>query len=163
MIGTPFQPGNKLAKGGRREGAGRKSKDHDDVMSKAEVIAVKYIAEHVNPVLENYFKLAKGWEETRFSANGDEYTQFCYDGATTRHFVDKVLRDKDDDGENKGITQINFVQYNNTVQLHPEGVSTPVFTGNGSGHQAGLPSVAPSKRQGQDGIEFYDFSDVSRE
>jgi hypothetical protein len=89
-----FEPGNKLAKGGKRKGAGRPPKAAEQIEQRAADIAREFIESNVKPVLNNYFRLANGWLETRYSENGTEYDTFCYDGPTTRHFIDKVLPDE---------------------------------------------------------------------
>ena len=152
----PFEPGNKY--GGKREGAGRKSKKVVEVQKNVAEIAKQYIESNIDPVLSNYLRLAKGWLETRYSENGTEYDTFCYDGATTRHFINKVLPDEQVEAQ-RPIT-INFIKFDNTLQLHSSGVPGAILAGNG-GAQESVHGVASQERQGQVGVKFLDFKDVS--
>lgn len=88
-----FEPGNTLAKGGKREGAGRKKQTDVDIKRAAAVLAKDFIDKHARPVLDNYLKLAQGYYEPRYTALGQEYQVFVPDGPTTRHFIDKLIPD----------------------------------------------------------------------
>ena len=155
----PFQKGNTY--GGKRLKAGRPSKIKQEIKKAAAEIAREYIETNMEPVLSNYLKLAKGYYDTRYTESGFEYEVFISDGPTTRHFIDKLLPDEQTD-QTRPI-QIQFVQYNNSVQLHAEGLPVTVLAGNGNGHQASVSGVASEKREGQDMLEFHDFEDVSTE
>jgi hypothetical protein len=84
-----------------------------------------------------------------------------------RHVVDgKRVKN----GEQQPTAIIHqFIQFganpdnSNTIQLHPEGLSNPVLGGDDTGpEEAGGNDMAPAIRQGQDGIEFRSFANVSR-
>lgn len=156
----PFQKGHKLAKGGKREGAGRPKARDIEVREEAAKVARRYIEAHVDPVLQNYLKLAKGWQETRFTLSGDSYEIFKYDGQTTRHFIDKIL--PDEQRTIPGPAVIQFVQFNNSnsVQLPAEGLPVTVLDQDGAGVQAGGDDLASQIRQGQNGIEFCNYANV---
>lgn len=83
--------GNKYAKGGKREGAGRPNRGDAKAKKSAAEIARAYIEKHIDPVLKTYRKQAEGWVATRYSKSGVRYEEFCFDAATTRHYIDKVL------------------------------------------------------------------------
>jgi len=154
-----FQPGHKLAKGGKREGAGRKRKDHEAVELAAAVVARKFIEANVKPVLDNYLKLAQGYTETRYTAEGQAYQVFVPDGPTTRHFVDKLLPDEKHEPQ-PSTFNIAFVRFDNTVQVQATRVSTAILADDAERQEAGRPGVASPSGQGQNGIEFHDFKDV---
>lgn len=162
----PFQTGNKLSPGGKKGNkGGRPSKSKKEIARAAAEIARDYIEQHIQPVLNNYLKLAKGWDEKRYTALGNEYEEFRYDGATTRHFVDKLLPTvKGDDGSPPAVTY-NFIQFNhNPAQLSSQGLPVTVLAGDDGreAEEAGGESLAPAQRERQDGFEFHSFSNVSR-
>lgn len=161
----PFQKGNKLSRGGKiGNKGGRPSRETKRNLQTAAEIARAYIEKHVQPVLDNYLKLARGWEEARFSNSGDAYTAFCYDGATTRHFIDKLLPELK--YEPAGATNITFVQFkvdNDSPQLSAAGLPSAVLVGDGRGEETGRDDMAQTKRQGQNGVEFRSFAHVPRE
>lgn len=127
-----FEPGNKLAKGGRREGAGRRPKVQADINKAAAQLARLYIAENIKPVLDNYKKLAMGWMERRYSPDGEPYSAFCYDGATTRHFVDKVLPDENETDATSVVINIAVAQgYNVKPDVPANGLQIHFGGGNG--------------------------------
>lgn len=73
----PFQPGHKLAKGGKRPGAGRPRLEAAEIKKTAAELARAYLDKHGARVMETYIQLAtKG-----------------LDPATTRHAVDKLIPD----------------------------------------------------------------------
>lgn len=140
---------------------GRKRKDPKEVAQVKKMaadLAREYIETHVDPVLQNWGKLAEGWMQKCFTDEGHEYEEFRYDSATTRHFVDKILPNETFDTQRPLV--INFVKFDHTVQLQAAGVSATVLAGNGKGHQAIGQGVASPERQGQDGLKFLDFEDV---
>jgi hypothetical protein len=70
-----FQKGHKLAKGGRRPGAGRKSNKQKELEAWTEKVARDYLAKHAKRIMERYIKNAAGAKSA----------------ATTRHAVDKII------------------------------------------------------------------------
>ena len=76
----PFEPGNQLAKGGKREGAGRPTKLEAEAKETAAQRARKMLEDAYQPVFKTYVALAQGGQ----------------DPTTTRHFVDKILPDDKD-------------------------------------------------------------------
>lgn len=159
----PFQKGNRLGKGGRKKGAGRPSREQAKNKQTAAEIAREYIEQHVQPVLANYLKLANGWNETRYS-DGLPYEAFCYDGATTRHFVDKVLPEikVSSDEQPRPVYFIQFNSTNGALQLPAEGLPDSILVSNGNGHQERGEGVASEIGKRQDGLEFHSFAHVSR-
>lgn len=71
----PFQKGHKLAKGGRREGAGRKRKEQIELERTAQEMAVSILERNAGRIMGTYVELA---------ASGQ-------DSATTRHAVDRLI------------------------------------------------------------------------
>jgi hypothetical protein len=151
-----FEPGNKLAKGGKRKNAGRPPKEPSAIKKAARVIAREFIEEHVKPVLNNYLKLAEGYYETRFSENGTEYEIFVADGPTTRHFIDKLLPDDKSTNQPSALT-INFVRFDNTLQVSPANLPVALLAGDANGKESSGVSLASPSGQGQNGIKFHDF------
>lgn len=138
----PFTSETARKYGGRKPGAGRKPK--------AVVEAEKTARQLVRDCLEkNAEELAGHYMRRAFGKNADRV--LC-------HAIDKILPDEQVNIP-PAIT-INFVRFDNTVQLHAAPVSSPVLAGNGRGHQAGDQGLASSERQGQDGLKFLDFKDV---
>lgn len=143
-----FEPGNKLAKGGKREGAGRPTRD--EVRERLTLLQALEIEEQ-----RQALKLAKRYYEMAHE-----------DPATMRHVVDgKRVKN----GEQQPTAIIHqFIQFGasdpNTIQLHPEELSSPVLGGDDPATQeAGGNDLAPPIRQGQDSIEFSSFAVLPRE
>ena len=87
----PFSKGHKLsAKGGKREGAGRPSKETKEIQQKAEEIARDYIEKHVKKLMDTYIGLAAGQVIRR----NKRRFNLTVDPATTRHAVDKLVPTK---------------------------------------------------------------------
>lgn len=88
-----FQKGHKLAKGGKRPGAGRKSKKRKEIEATAEELARKYIEKALKPVLNAYIQFAKGRKvKHRHRETGDVlWTEFEAEPKVTCHFIDKLL------------------------------------------------------------------------
>lgn len=70
-----FQKGNKLGKGGKKPGAGRKSRRQKELEAWTEKAARDYLAKHAKRIMERYVKAAAGTKSV----------------ATTRHAVDKII------------------------------------------------------------------------
>ena len=80
------------AKGGKRKGAGRPTKQQQEVKKLAAEMARAYIEEHIKPVLESYFKLTQGRIVSHYNRDGHlEYTEEIIDAATVRHWIDKFV------------------------------------------------------------------------
>ncbi len=73
----PFQKGNTYGKFPKPGNGGHNKKEVVDTKKAARELANEFIEQNIKPVLLNYLRLAKS-----------------DDGATTRHFVDKVLPEK---------------------------------------------------------------------
>ncbi|MDH3444435.1 MAG: hypothetical protein OEN50_10960 [Deltaproteobacteria bacterium] len=88
-----FPKGHKFAPGDARPGAGRKSRFRKTVEAEAKKLAEDYIAAHIEPVLEAYFKLGAGWYRRRFDKKTGKYYQEYVppDAATSRHWIDKFI------------------------------------------------------------------------
>lgn len=87
----PFEPGNKLGKGGARVRAGRKNNQHKAIQKAARQIAREYIEASVKPVMMTYFQLAHGRLVNKYHEGKIIGQEFEADAATTRHFIDKIL------------------------------------------------------------------------
>lgn len=137
----PFQPGNQLAKRRTVRRGGRPPEEVLDAWEKARQRLRRRMAADA----DGSYAIYKKWQKV--------------DPATSRHAVSTILGDEEIN-QSQSIS-INFVQYNNTVQLRPEDIPAAVLAGNGQGHQASVSGVASPQRQGQDGIKFHNFEDVS--
>jgi hypothetical protein len=136
-----FKPGNKLAKGGKREGAGRPSLEKLTLLHWLEIEEER----RAERLARRYYEMA---EE---------------DPATMRHVVDGK---RPRNGEQQPTTIIHqFIQFGasnpDSIQLHPEELPSPVLGGDDAGaEEAGGNDMAPAVRQGQDSIEFCSFANV---
>ena len=87
----PFQKGNRLAKGGKREGAGRPKKGVVEVKKAAAEIAREYIEAHVRPIIETYVALAAGKVVERRTPEGKKEFVLEVNPRVTIDAVDKLL------------------------------------------------------------------------
>jgi hypothetical protein len=119
---TRFKPGNKLAKGGKRPGAGRKSKQYEEDQRTAREIYRAEQQRQAKAVIDTYYRLAKS----------GRYPQ------ATLHEIDKI---DPDDKVNAPTLVINFVAFNSgsVTGNHTDDVST----GNNTIDVSPLPSHAP--------------------
>lgn len=164
----PFQKGHKLSPGGKKGNkGGRPSKESKKIATTAAEIAREFIEKNVKPVLDSYLGLAKGRWVTRRTLTGAKYREWVVDAATTRHFVDKLVPaikpdDSEPDEQARPVYFIQFNAVNGAVQLPAAPVSNPILVSNGNGHQERGEGVASEIRQGQNGLEFHSFANVSR-
>jgi hypothetical protein len=87
-----FQKGHKLARGGKRQGAGRKSKEERAIKKAAGEIAREYIEKRIAPLMESYFKLIKGRIVKHYDKEGNLISEEeVIDSAAVRHAVDTVV------------------------------------------------------------------------
>lgn len=88
-----FQKNNKLAKGGKRPGAGRPTREQKKIKQAVAEIVQAYIEKHIEPILKAYLELAGGREVKHYNqqTGAHIYTEFEVDGPTLRHWIDKVL------------------------------------------------------------------------
>ncbi len=141
MPRTLFQPGNKLAKGGKREGAGRPSFEKLTLLHWLEIEEEK----RAERLARRYYDMA---EE---------------DPATMRHVVDGK---RPRNGEQQPTTIIHqFIQFGagnqDSIQLHPEGLSGAVLGSDDTAEEkASGNDLAPAQWEGQDSIEFRSFANV---
>lgn len=145
-----FQPGHKLAPGGKREGSGRPSTRELKEIAKAADRARAKLEAAFSRITEQYIRLATK-----------------EDAPTTRHAMENYVLPVDKYGEQQpGSTTYQFVQFNShhhTAQLPAEGLPSAVLVGDGrAGEEAGGEVLAPQKRQGQDGPKFHSFAHVPR-
>jgi len=79
-------------KGGKRKGAGAKTKLQQEVKKAVAKAVQAYIEENIQPVLESYFKLTQGREIKHYDRDGKlDYTEEIIDGSTVRHWIDKFV------------------------------------------------------------------------
>ena len=126
--------------GGRKKGAGRPRKSVSDAKRQAAELVRSVLNKNAGELAKHYIRTAKQSDRV-----------IC-------HAIDKLM--PDEQNETNAAISINFVQYNNTVQLSAEGVSTAVLASNGEQKASGA-GVASAGGQGQNGIKFHDFEDVS--
>jgi hypothetical protein len=138
-INMPFEKGHKLAPGGRREGAGRPTKD-------AEAIKEAFIKKY-------WEKVGKKHEELLVKYfNSDD---------APRDVIKKIIPDAKDPEQTAPTFITNFIQFNNNpLQLPAEDLPTAILVGNGKGDKESCESVASEIRQGQNGLKFHNFTDV---
>ncbi len=138
-----FEPGNKAAPGGKREGAGRPRKGQ---MAASQL--VKMVIE------ANATKLANQYIKRALDKYGDRV--LC-------HAIDKLLPNDNVTAQPTTIIH-QFIQFgapsdSDSIQLHPEELPSPVLGGDDTGaKEAGGNDMASEKRQGQDSIEFSSFA-----
>lgn len=140
----PFEPGNKLATKRKRHAGGRPSRKQIVELLTAEQKARARLEGAVDRVMDRYESLA---------ISGD-------DPATTRHFVDKILPDDKRSQQPSAVT-INFIRFDNTLQVHAAGLPVAILAGDANGKEAGGVSLASPSGQGQNGVKFHSFEDVS--
>lgn len=89
----PFKKGNKLGRHGKQNPpGGRPTKLQQEVKKAVAKIAQAYIEEHIEPVLESYFKLTQGRKVKHYDRDGKlDYTEEIIDGSTVRHWIDKFV------------------------------------------------------------------------
>jgi len=141
-----FEPGNKYAKGGKREGAGRPTNDE---------------AEERLTLLE----ALEREEQKRAARLAKRYYEMAeQDPATMRHVVDgKRPRNAAEQQPTAVIHQfIQFSSNQNTLQLPAEAVSAPVLVSDERGQEESSEVLAQEIGQGQDGSKFHYFAHVSR-
>ena len=89
-----FKPGpdSRRGKGGKRAGAGRKSKKTKEIKEEAAALAKEYIDKRVKQVMDSYFKLINGRIVKHYDKTGvliDE--EEVIDSAAVRHAVDTLV------------------------------------------------------------------------
>jgi hypothetical protein len=141
----PFQPGNKLAKGGARPGAGRPSKaEKQELLTLAKAIEQEGLRRAAR-LAKRYYEMAEA------------------DPPTMRHVVDGTRVNNGQQQSNS--TTYQFIQFNNnqnSVQLPPEGIPTTVLVSDERGQEESGKVLASPIGEGQDGPQFHSFAHVSR-
>jgi hypothetical protein len=89
-----FQYGDKFAKGGKRPGAGRPTKEQQEIKKQAAEVAREFIETHVQKFLDSYLDLAAGKVIERLDKDGKVVKLVMIDPATVRHAIDKILPDE---------------------------------------------------------------------
>ena len=134
-----FEKGNKLATGGKRVGAGRPAKGK---------LAASQI---VRSIIEGRAEaLGLRFAQRALGKNADRV--LC-------KAIDKLLPDELQTFQ--PVFNLTFVRFDNTVQLPPEKLPITVLASDGNGDKASGEGVASEKRQGQNGLKFHNFKDVS--
>jgi len=136
----PFEPGNELEKLRKVRRGGPRTQ-----------------AEIKREELEQKAFIAAALKDGK--AKGEHYSRRVFENDQVLLDYRRWLTDDGEESQHRPIS-INFVQYNNTVQLSAEGVSTAVLASNGEQKASGA-GVASQSGQRQDRIEFHDFEDVS--
>ena len=97
-----YKPGKEQnhlrGKGGARPGSGRHSNIKREAKKMAEEIARDYIEKNLKPVLQAYLRLAIGGKARRLNEKTGKVVSVDVeaDGATLRHYLDKILPSKQD-------------------------------------------------------------------
>ncbi len=146
MPSQHFEPGNKAAKGGPREGSGRPSAKELRELLKAVNKARARLVDSVSLIEGRYVHMAVDGKHER----------------TTIHAMENYVKPVTHDIQPTAIIHqfIQFTNNQNTLQLPPEGVSAPVLVGDGRGEEEGGSGMASEERQGQNGLEFHSFTHV---
>jgi hypothetical protein len=126
----PFTTETARQYGGRRPGAGRKTKSAQDLIRET-------LEKNAQPLIEHYIKRSRKSDKVLI------------------HAIDKIAPDEQVQTPTIAIT---FSHY--SLQLHAESVPSTVLDSHANGHQAGDQGMAPAERQGQDRLKFLDFKDV---
>lgn len=134
-----FEPGNKLASGGTRPGAGRPRK--------GQLTAAQIVQRVLNA---NAGKLSQRFIERSLGEDGDRVLIKA---------IDKLLPDEKNH-EPSVTLNLNFVRFDNTVQVYAPQVSAPVLAGDAIREEPSRTSLASPGGQGQNGLKFHDFKDV---
>jgi len=140
-----FQKGNSF--GGYRENAGRYTKEEkEEVLTLAQELE-REKQRRARRIAKRYYDMA---EE---------------DPPTMRHVIDGERLNNGQQSINTIHQFIQFTNNHNSPQLSPEGLSAAILVGDdrGEAQEAGGNDLASEKRQGQNGIEFRSFANVSRE
>lgn len=139
-----FEPGNKLAKGGKREGAGRPTNEQkEELLTLAQAIE-REGQRRAARLAHRYYEMAE------------------QDPATMRHVVDGT-RVRNGAEPTAIIHQfIQFTSNQNTLQLPAETVSAPVLVSDERGQDKGSEVLASEIGERHDGLEFHSFTNVSR-
>ena len=134
-----FQPGHKLAKGGARPGAGRPPKGQ------------KSAAQIIKDILDaNAAKLGNRFIDRALGQMGDKV--LC-------EAINKLLPNEQT-SQPTSIT-INYVRFDNTVAVSPPQLPVTILEGDAVREEPSRASLAPPSGQGQNGLKFHDFKDVS--
>ena len=157
LFNMPFKKGHKLAIGGARRGAGRKSKQSLEVKKEAAIVAREYIEENLKPILETYLGLAAGTVVKKYDDEGKEVElELHVDPPTTRHAVDKIF--PTDHAVQAQTINVAFIGYNqHPAQLHSKELSAPVLAIDDDRNKEVGESVASQEREGQVGPKFHNF------
>ncbi len=141
-----FQPDNKLAKGGKREGAGRKSAKELKEITRAANNARRRLEDSLAQIEETYVYMAVDGQHER----------------STLHAMENYVKPVSHDIQPISINY-QFVQFSsnqNPSQLSAEGVSAPVLVGDGRGQEEGGEMLASPLGKRYDGLEFHHFTNV---
>jgi len=143
-----FQKGHKLAPGGPRPNSGRPNGKQLKEIEKAATGARLKLEKCLSDIESAYVSMAldKMHERSTIHAMENYVKPVSHEPATLPAVY-------------------TFIQFNNnSTRLPAEGLSSPVLGGNDSGEEeARGDDMAQEVRQGQDGIEFRSFANVSRE
>lgn len=133
-----FEKGNKLAKGGKRPGAGRPKQvtSANEIKKRAAEIARDYIEASVKPVMATYFQLAHGRMVNKWHDGKIVGAEFEADASTTRHFVDKLLPDEINAQTQNRPIQVNVIIESGLGTESPgNGRPVLVIGGEGNGYE----------------------------
>jgi hypothetical protein len=142
-----FQQGHKFAKGGKRPGAGRPTKEQQEIKKQAAEVAREFIETHVQKFLDSYLDLAAGKVIERLDKDGNVVKLVMLDPATVRHAIDKIL--PDEQMEAAQPIQITFLRFgNNPSQLPAEEIPVAIEQ----------PVPQENRLVERQELKFYDFA-----
>lgn len=88
-----FQKGNKHGRHGKQPGAGRPTKQQQEVKKLVAEMGRAYIEKNVDPILKAYLQLAGGRKVKHYNQQTGKYiyTEWEVDAPTLRHWIDKLV------------------------------------------------------------------------
>lgn len=142
-----FQKGHKLAPGGPRPNSGRPSTKQLKEIARAATNARLKLEKSLADIESAYVSMALDKLHER----------------STIHAMENYVKPVSHDYQPAAIIHqfIQFSSNQNTLQLPATAVPVAVLDSDVGGQDTGGEGVAPPQRQGQDGLEFHSFTNVS--
>jgi len=141
-----FQPDNKLAKGGKREGAGRKSAKELKEITRAANNARRRLEDSLAQIEETYVYMAVDGQHER----------------STLHAMENYVKPVSHDSQPISINYqfVQFTNNQNSSQLPTEAVSTAILVSDERGQETSGEMLAQEIGKRYDGLEFHHFTNV---
>jgi hypothetical protein len=161
----PFKKGERLPnQGGKREGAGRPSKEQREIKKAAAEIAKEFIETHVQGFLDSYLDLGTGKViEQKNKAGKTVKVKFIpADPATVRHAIDKILPDEQMESaqQPRPITFINFADIRPS-RLPPKDITPLASNGKVASPSLPMPTTREQTKLEPPQVKFHGFAYAS--